>query len=142
MSLVNYIGKRGNILDINSSDYSNCIKVNQPILKEKDLNKIISFADSNEQNLKVKELDITFKKNNNEKSLLNKINDLSEEAEKNVQDGANILILTDKNISEENISVPALLAVSVVHHHLIKGLRTSTGLVLKLQKREKFIIFV
>ena len=45
MSLVNYIGKRGNILDINSSDYSNCIKVNQPILKEKDLNKIISFAD-------------------------------------------------------------------------------------------------
>ena len=47
MSLVNYIGKRGNILDINSSDYSNCIKVNQPILKEKDINKIISFAGNN-----------------------------------------------------------------------------------------------
>ena len=132
MSLVNYIGKRGNILDINSSEYSNCIKVNQPILKEKELNKIISFADSNSKTLKVKELDITFKKNIDGQSLLKKINELSEEAERQVNGGNNILILTDKNISEENISIPALLAVSAVHHHLIKkGLRTSTGLIIE-----------
>ncbi len=132
MSLVNYIGKRGNILDINSSEYSNCIKVNQPILKEKELNKIISFADSNSKTLKVKELDITFKKNSDGQSLLKKINELSEEAERQVNGGNNILILTDKNISEDNISIPALLAVSAVHHHLIKkGLRTSTGLIIE-----------
>ena len=132
MSLVNYIGKRGNILDINSSEYSNCIKVNQPILKEKELNKIISFADSNSKTLKVKELDITFKKNADGQSLLKKINELSEEAERQVNGGNNILILTDKNISEDNISIPALLAVSAVHHHLIKkGLRTSTGLIIE-----------
>ena len=132
MSLVNYIGKRGNILDLEASDYSNCIKVNQPILKEADINKIIEFAENNSDSFKIKQLDTTFIKNENENSLEKKLSELCNEAEQYVNDGANLIILSDKNISENNIPIPALLAVSAVHHHLIeKGLRTSAGLIVE-----------
>ena len=132
MSLVNYIGKRGNILDLEASDYSNCIKVNQPILKEADINKIVEFAENNSDSFKIKQLDTTFIKNENENSLEKKLSELCNEAEQYVNDGANLIILSDKNISENNIPIPALLAVSAVHHHLIeKGLRTSAGLIVE-----------
>ena len=132
MSLVNYIGKRGNILDLEASDYSNCIKVNQPILKEADINKIVEFAENNSDSFKIKQLDTTFIKNENENSLEKKLSELCNEAEQYVNEGANIIVLTDKNISDNNIPIPALLAVSAVHHHLIeKGLRTSAGLIVE-----------
>ena len=132
MSLVNYIGKRGNILDLEASDYSNCIKVNQPILKEADINKIVEFTENNPDSFKIKQLDTTFIKNENENSLEKKLSELCNEAEQYVNDGANLIILSDKNISENNIPIPALLAVSAVHHHLIeKGLRTSAGLIVE-----------
>lgn len=132
MSLVNYIGKRGNILDIEASDYSNCIKVNQPILREADINKIVEFTENNPDTFKIKQLDTTFIKNESENSLEKKLSKLCSKAELYVNDGANIIILSDKNISEDNIPIPALLAVSAIHHHLIeKGLRTSTGLIVE-----------
>ncbi|MEC7734739.1 MAG: glutamate synthase large subunit, partial [Pseudomonadota bacterium] len=132
MSLINYIGKRGNILDLESLDYSNCIKIDQPILKEKDLCKIIEFSEKNSKKFMIKELDITFEKKEKENSLEEKLISLCKESEKNVNEGSNILILSDKNISESNIAIPALLAVSAVHHHLVdKGLRTSTGLIIE-----------
>jgi glutamate synthase (NADPH/NADH) large chain len=46
--------------------------------------------------------------------------------------GFNILILSDRNMNRDFIAIPALLACSAVHHHLIRrGLRTSSGLVLE-----------
>ncbi|MEL6748251.1 MAG: glutamate synthase-related protein, partial [Pseudomonadota bacterium] len=47
-------------------------------------------------------------------------------------DRYNIIILSDRTVSRERIAIPALLATSAVHHHLIrKGLRTSVGLVVE-----------
>ena len=76
MSLVNYIGKRGNILDIEASDYSNCIKFNQPILREADINKIVEFTENNPDTFKIKQLDTTFIKNESENSLEKKLSKL------------------------------------------------------------------
>src|SRR5205814_4057599 len=46
--------------------------------------------------------------------------------------GHNILILSDRAVSAERVPIPALLATSAVHHHLIRqGLRTSTGIVVE-----------
>jgi glutamate synthase (NADPH) large chain len=46
--------------------------------------------------------------------------------------GYNILILSDRSTNRDNIAIPALLATSAVHHHLIRrGLRTSSGLVVE-----------
>ena len=61
------------------------------------------------------------------------ISRLQLEAEKAVRDDhQNILIISDRSMSESNIPIPALLACSAVHHHLIReGLRTETGLVIE-----------
>jgi glutamate synthase (ferredoxin) len=52
--------------------------------------------------------------------------------DKAIASGSNIIILSDRGISAENAPIPALLAVSGLHHHLIRqGTRTRVGLVLE-----------
>src|SRR5262249_55885965 len=54
------------------------------------------------------------------------------QADEATQGGNSILILSDRGVNRENAAIPALLAVSAVHHHLIKnGKRTQVGLVLE-----------
>src|SRR5688500_16040687 len=49
-----------------------------------------------------------------------------------VKNGYNIIILSDRGINKENAAIPALLAISGLHHHLIReGTRTRVGLVLE-----------
>ena len=46
--------------------------------------------------------------------------------------GANILILSDRGVNEQNVPIPALLATAALHHHLIReGTRTRVGLVVE-----------
>ena len=48
-----------------------------------------------------------------------------------VADGYALVLLSDRDIGPERIAIPSLLAVSAVHHHLIRrGLRTRTALVM------------
>ena len=57
---------------------------------------------------------------------------LCQRAERAVENGYNIIILSDRLLSADRIAIPALLATAAVHHHLIrKGLRTSVGLVVE-----------
>ena len=54
------------------------------------------------------------------------------EADEALADGVNIVILSDRNLGAERVPIPALLAVSSVHHHLVRaGTRLQTGLVLE-----------
>src|SRR5690606_12938046 len=49
-----------------------------------------------------------------------------------VRSGYNILIITDRKVDNEHVAIPALLATSAIHLHLIRaGLRTNTGLVVE-----------
>lgn len=49
-----------------------------------------------------------------------------------IEQGANILILSDREADRENVPIPALLAVSGLHHHLVEmGTRTQIGLILE-----------
>jgi glutamate synthase domain-containing protein 2/glutamate synthase domain-containing protein 3 len=55
-----------------------------------------------------------------------------DEAENYVAHGANILILSDRNLGPERVAIPSLLAVAATHHHLVRhGTRLRTGLVLE-----------
>ncbi|MGV8527476.1 glutamate synthase central domain-containing protein, partial [Pseudomonas aeruginosa] len=57
---------------------------------------------------------------------------LCAEAVDAVKSGYNILIVSDRAVDEKQAAIPALLATSAIHHHLVdKGLRTSTGLVVE-----------
>ena len=60
------------------------------------------------------------------------IDQLCTKATKAVNEGYNIIILSDRQFSAGRIAIPALLATAAVHHHLIRqGLRTSVGLVVE-----------
>jgi len=60
------------------------------------------------------------------------IETLRAEAKAAVEGEYNILILSDRNVSDQRLAIPALLATSAVHHHLINhGLRINTGLVVE-----------
>ncbi len=53
-------------------------------------------------------------------------------ADRAVDEGANILILSDRGVDREHAAIPALLALAGVHHHLIRqGSRTRVGLVVE-----------
>lgn len=58
--------------------------------------------------------------------------DLFDKADDAIKNGTNILILSDRGINKENAAIPALLAVSGLHHYLIrKGTRTQVSIVLE-----------
>ena len=58
------------------------------------------------------------------------LNDLLLQAARAVEDGAAILILSDRGVDARHAALPILLAVSAVHHHLLRqGLRLRTSIV-------------
>src|SRR5690606_24322817 len=57
---------------------------------------------------------------------------LAAQAEDAVRTGYSVLIISDRKVDREHVAIPALLALSTIHHHLTdKGLRTSAGLVVE-----------
>jgi len=57
---------------------------------------------------------------------------LAAQAEDAVRSGYSIIIISDRLVDRERVAIPALLALSAIHQHLVgKGLRTSTGLVVE-----------
>jgi glutamate synthase (ferredoxin) len=77
-------------------------------------------------------LPILFNPNEGKAGLERALEELSAAADKAIADGATILILSDKGVDQRHAPIPALLASSGLHHHLIRsGTRTRVGLVLE-----------
>lgn len=54
------------------------------------------------------------------------------EADQRIDEGVNLLVVSDRKINETEAVIPALLAVSCLHHHLIKqGTRTKVSLIVE-----------
>jgi glutamate synthase (NADPH) large chain len=77
-------------------------------------------------------LPILFKVSDNGAGLRRAIEDLRRAASEAIAEGYNQIILSDRGHSETDAPIPALLAVSSVHHHLVRaGTRGRIGLVLE-----------
>ncbi len=103
--------------------------MDQPILRNHELEKLrqvsheIFFAAT---------LDITWPIEQGYDGMEARLEALCEEAARYVDNGANILILSDRNLGAERVAMPSLLAVAAVHHHLVRrGTRLRTGLVIE-----------
>ena len=134
MSLMNFIGPRPNLLDPKSGANQKLIEVNHPILSNEDTEKIRKIENFSSGDLKSFTLSICYnKKVNKQFKIADFIEEICEKAE-NLINGklCNIIILSDKDLDKNNVAIPALLATSALHHHLIKkGLRTKVGLVVE-----------
>ena len=132
MSLVSFIGPRPNLLDLRGTSKHMRLCVTQPILTNEALSRIRNIATVRDNPFRTVTLDITYDVANGPDFMEAKIEAICAGAERAVRDGYNIIILSDRAISPEKVPVPALLATSATHHHLIrKGLRTSVGLVVE-----------
>ncbi|WP_456375239.1 glutamate synthase large subunit [Thiolapillus sp.] len=132
MSLVSLIGPRPNLLGLGSGGENMRLEVKQPVLTNADLEKIRQIEDHCGGAFRTRTLYITYAAANGPEGMQDALTALCEAAEQAVLDGYNILILSDRRVDADNLAIPALLATSAVHHHLIrKGLRTDSGLVVE-----------
>jgi glutamate synthase (ferredoxin) len=122
------LGSEGNILDPQPESCRQ-IRLEDPILKNKELKKLKNI---NKSGFKSKTLPILFDVDKGGNGLEQALDNLFEAADKAIEKGTNILILSDRNFNEKKAPIPALLAVAGLHHHLIRaGTRTQVGLVLE-----------
>ena len=132
MSLVSLIGPRPNLLGLSDGGTNMRLEISQPVLTNTDLERIRDIEDSSGGAFRTRTLDICYPVEKGSAGMKTALDALCERAEVTVGEGYNILILSDRNADADFISIPALLATSAVHHHLIrKGLRTESGLVVE-----------
>ena len=131
MSLLSMIGPRPNLLGHEAGTHKR-LEIDQPILTNKDMEKIRSVEASLDGAFRTETIDITWNAEKGAKGLRMAIKEMCWAATEAVLQDKNILILSDRAASEERIPMPALLATAAVHHHLVRqGLRMQTGLVVE-----------
>ena len=105
------------------------IRLESPILTDAELEKLVTI---DLPGFDVHVLLMLFDADGGEPALRTALDELFVAAEKAIDDGANILVLSDRGMDADNAGIPALLASAGLHHHLIrKGKRARTGLVLE-----------
>ncbi|MSP35129.1 MAG: glutamate synthase subunit alpha [Limnohabitans sp.] len=132
MSLVSFIGPKPNLLDINQVNPPMRLEVSQPVLDFSDMAKLRNIAQSTQGKFKSATLDITYPSAWGSEGVEAKLASLCAEAVDAIKGGHNILIISDRGVSPTQVAIPALLALSAIHQHLVReGLRTTAGLVVE-----------
>ena len=138
MSLESFIGRQTNLLDeVPRNNYG--LKQPHPILSIDDMARIRA---ARHEDIHVGELDILFSADSGGAGLELSLENLFRRAEEQIDQGSNLLILTDRHISETKAPIPSLLAVAGLHHHLIRqGKRNLAGLIVETGEAREVIHF-
>ncbi|KIL36489.1 glutamate synthase [Cohnella kolymensis] len=105
------------------------IRLYSPVLSNEDFAKLRHV---HRPGFKSITLPIFFPADNGEWGLRDALTQLCEAADRVISKGHNILILSDRGADEDNAAIPSLLAVSTLHHHLIRqGSRTKVSILLE-----------
>ena len=129
MSLTEYIGRVGT--GILSPDETNCkmVRLPHPILNNTQLDILCNIRYKGFNTVK---LPILFLGSKGEEGLRDALDQLCKDAERSVDEGYNYIILSDRDVDEQHVAIPSLLAVSAVHHYLISvGKRVQTALIVE-----------
>ncbi|NOT13054.1 MAG: glutamate synthase large subunit [Methylococcaceae bacterium] len=132
MSLVSFIGPRPNLLGLDEGGTHMRLEVEQPILTNQDLEKIRRIETRTGGLFKTKTLTLCYPSDLGATGMKAALERLCLAAKQAVEEGNNILALSDRNMDASHVAIPALLATSAVHHFLTReGLRTKAGLVIE-----------
>ncbi|MEY4016560.1 MAG: hypothetical protein RLZZ189_357, partial [Pseudomonadota bacterium] len=132
MSLVSFVGPKPNLLDINQVNPPMRLEVSQPILDFADMAKLRDIETYTQGKFKSATLDITYPVSWGHEGVEAQLASLCAEAVDSIRSGKNILIISDHSVSATQVAIPAALALSAVHQHLVReGLRTNAGLVVE-----------
>ncbi|HET7157360.1 MAG TPA: glutamate synthase large subunit, partial [Burkholderiales bacterium] len=131
-SLVSFIGPKPNLLGVDETNPPLRLEVSQPVLDFAQMETIRHIERYTDGKFKSFELDITYPLAWGKEAIEARLASLAAQAEDAVRAGFSILILSDRKVHRDQVAIPALLALSAIHQHLVnKGLRTSTGLVVE-----------
>jgi len=124
-----WLGAEGNLLDPKPSDCRR-IELKAPVLSNEEFAKIKRVA---LPGLKVGTISMLFRASRGAEGLAKAIEQLRVEARRLIEeDEVNILILSDRGVTREMAAIPSLLAVSSLHHYLIReGLRMRASLAIE-----------
>lgn len=132
MSLVSFIGPKPNLLDINQVNPPMRLEVSQPVLDFTDMAKLRNIESVTQGKFRSVTLDITYPVSWGREGVEAKLASLCAAAVDAIKGGKNILIVSDRGVGPAQVAIPALLALSAIHQHLVReGLRTSAGLVVE-----------
>jgi len=127
MTVATTIGPDGNTFE-ETPEQCHRIRLDGPILTNAALAKITSIREGVFEPVTLSLLyDL-----NEENGLQSAVDHLCEQAVEVIHDGLNVLVLSDRGVDAKHAAIPALLAVSAVHQHLVrKGIRMEAGLVVE-----------
>ncbi|MBI5576805.1 MAG: glutamate synthase large subunit [Deltaproteobacteria bacterium] len=128
MSLRSFVGREKNFLDETPAHYR-MLKIPHPILTPEDM---VRLRNASHPDVVTREIDILFPAEGDGASLKAALAAMFVQADKHIAEGATLLVLTDRNIGPDRAPIPAVLATSGLHHHLIRrGLRTHAGIIVE-----------
>ena len=133
MSLVTFIGPKPNLLGIEDEKPPFRLEASQPVLSLEELEQLKQINLLTQNKFKSIVIDITYEPNSDVDDgdkMNHALEDICRKANQAINDGYNIIILSDRNTSSKRAAIPALLACSSTHQYLVKsGNRTNVGLV-------------
>ncbi|HVR73418.1 MAG TPA: glutamate synthase central domain-containing protein, partial [Planctomycetota bacterium] len=119
------IGSEGNLLRPGPESCRQ-VRLRTPILKNEEIEKLRHIS---RPGFKARTIPILFEVSGDGPALEKAMEGLFEQATKAIADGVNVLILSDRGVSQKSGPIPALLAVSGLHHYLIReGTRMKVSL--------------
>ena len=128
MSLECFIGPEGNLLETTEQNVHR-LKIPHPILSNEELT---ALKVMDHRGWKSQTIDITFDKGHGKKGLHAALDRICAEASTAIADGYSLIVLSDRNISKDQMAISALVACGAVHHHLVANHeRTRIGIVLE-----------
>jgi glutamate synthase (NADPH/NADH) large chain len=129
MSLKTYVGSEGNLL-CELPDQAKMLELSQPILTNEDLARIRAASFAHQR--KPVTLSMLYNVAEGEAGLKSALDELCRQASVAIENNHSILILSDRGVTETRAPIPALLATSAVHHHLVRsGTRMKVGIIVE-----------
>ena len=128
MSLECYIGPEKNLLAA-TPEHCHRLLIHHPILTNEELG---ALKHMDLRGWKTASIDITFDRSLGKAGLEKTLDRICDEAEKAIDDGYSLVLLTDRALSNQRVAVSSLLACGAVHQHLVKvAKRTAIGIVVE-----------
>ena len=128
MSLESFVGPEKNVLE-ETPKHSHKLRVKNPILTNEELARI---RDISVNGFKAKTIYTFFAAESQKEGFTRALERICFEAEYAIEKGYSFIILSDRQADKDNIALPALLAISAVHHYLVKKtIRSQVALIVE-----------
>ncbi|MEU1947848.1 glutamate synthase large subunit, partial [Streptomyces sp. NPDC020125] len=131
-SLISSLGPQGNLLEPTAASCRS-VALPFPVIDNDELAKLIHInADGDMPGLKAANLSGLYRVGGGGQALAARLDEICAEADRAIEDGARLIVLSDRHSDAEHAPIPSLLLTSAVHHHLIgTKQRTQVGLLVE-----------